>query len=146
MKGTDPQDIVRQAFEAVSSDDMKSYKQLLAEKFVMHDNDDEPVRGKENAADYFRQYRKAFPDMQVKIDGDVIASGDTCATRWTVTGTHEGELLGVAPTHKKVVVHGMEIDRIRDGKIAESWQSWDHFSLFQQLGEMPSEQRVLARH
>jgi predicted ester cyclase len=83
--------------------------------------------------------------MKVTIDGDMIAEGDKCASRWTARGTHEGSLFGIGATHKQVVVHGMEIDRVKNGKIAETWQTWDTMSLFQQLGKVPAQAGMASR-
>jgi predicted ester cyclase len=57
--------------------------------------------------------------------------------RWTGHGTHTGNLMGVAPTHMKVTVHGMDIYRVSEGKIQEIWISWDAMGFMQQLGLEP---------
>ncbi len=67
-----------------------------------------------------------------------MAEGDRVATRWTGTGTHEGELMGIAPTGNRVEVAGMVISRISGGKIAESWSNYDALGMMQQLGVIPS--------
>src|SRR3954447_25853625 len=68
---------------------------------------------------------------------ETIESGDTVITRWTGRGTHTGELLGIAPTRKKVNVDGIWIHRIAGGKIVESWNCWDALGMLQQLGVVP---------
>jgi predicted ester cyclase len=60
------------------------------------------------------------------------------AVRGTIRGTHEGEWMGLAPTHKTVTFAIMRIYRIADGKIAEQWTVWDEMSLMQQLGAIPA--------
>lgn len=130
-------DIVRRSFEAISRNDLDGLQELLADDVVLHDQHNE-VRGSANVAEYFRQYVDAFPDMRVSVD-EYIVDGDTVVARWTGRGTHSGSFLGIEPTGREVVVQGIEIDRIRDGRIAETWQSWDAIGMFQQLGRMPSE-------
>ena len=61
-------------------------------------------------------------------------AGDVIVTRWSGQGTHTGDLMGIAPTHKKVSVDGIWMHRIADGRIAESWNVWDMLGLLQQLG------------
>jgi len=78
----------------------------------------------------------AFPDGRWAIE-DQVAEGDKVATRWSFTGTHQGELMGVAPTGKQVTTSGMVIDRIVEGKIVEEWEEWDALGLMQQLGAVP---------
>ena len=79
---------------------------------------------------------KAFPDMQAKLE-DMIAEGDKIACRWTATGTHKGEFMGIPATNKQVTVTGIHIDRIADGKIVETWNYSDMMEVMQQLGMKP---------
>jgi steroid delta-isomerase-like uncharacterized protein len=82
-------------------------------------------------------YRGAFPDVRMTINGQ-IAEGDYVCTRWTATGTHKGELMGIAPTNKVATVTGIDIDRYQGGKVVEAWASYDMLGLLQQLGVVPS--------
>ena len=67
-----------------------------------------------------------------------IADGEYVATRWTATGTHKGDLFGIAPTGKQSTVTGITIDHWVDGKVAEAWVNWDTLGLLQQIGAVPS--------
>jgi predicted ester cyclase len=82
-------------------------------------------------------YRSAFPDLHVEIE-EQLAEGDLVATRWTATGTHEGDLMGIAPTGNRVTLPGMEIVRFSGGKLAEGWEGYDSMVMMQQLGVIPS--------
>jgi steroid delta-isomerase-like uncharacterized protein len=82
-------------------------------------------------------YRGAFPDVRLAIN-DLIAEGDKVVVRWTATGTHKGELMGIAPTGKRVTVTGCDIDQYQDGKVVEAWASYDMLGMLQQLGVVPS--------
>jgi steroid delta-isomerase-like uncharacterized protein len=85
---------------------------------------------------YKRQVERfvaGFPDLRFTID-DTVSEKDKMVVSWTVTGTHKGEFLGVAPTNKKVSVSGITIHEISNGKILESVAIWDALGLFQQLG------------
>ena len=55
------------------------------------------MRGPEGFKEYVRAYRSAFSDLHIQIE-DQIAEGDKVVTRWTGTGTHDGDLAGIAPT------------------------------------------------
>jgi predicted ester cyclase len=81
-------------------------------------------------------YRTAFPDLQIPIE-DVIAEGDRVVTRWTTRGTHQGELMGAAPTGNQLTVTGILIDRVSGGKIEEEWVDYDTLHLMQQIGAVP---------
>ncbi len=85
---------------------------------------------------YVTRYRTAFPDLHFIIE-DEIAQGDKVVIRWTSTGTHQGELMGIAPTGKLGTVTGITIYRFSGGKIHESWSNWDDLGMLQQLGIVP---------
>jgi steroid delta-isomerase-like uncharacterized protein len=78
-------------------------------------------------------FRAGLPDVQVTIE-DLLAEGDKVVTRWVITGTHRGEMLGLPPTNKQIRFTGITIQRVVDGKIAESWVEFDAGGLRQQLG------------
>ena len=92
--------------------------------------------GPEGAKQLVTVYRNAFPDLHFTID-EQIAEGDKVVTRWTVEGTHQGELAGIPPTNKSTTVTGIVVDRLANGKIAESWGIFDQFGMMQQLGVIP---------
>ncbi|MEM0906469.1 MAG: ester cyclase [Pseudomonadota bacterium] len=80
-------------------------------------------------------YKSAFSDRGVEILIQ-IAEGDKVATRWRFHGTNTGELLGRAPSGRRAVWTGIEIDVIRYGKIEESWVDWDMHRFLQQVGHI----------
>jgi len=86
--------------------------------------------------------KKQFNMFQTSTPGyhtvDVLlAEGDKVAARITGYGTHEGELLGIPRTGKKIQMSGIVIWRIREGKIVEVWAQNDTLGLLQQLGVLP---------
>jgi predicted ester cyclase len=58
--------------------------------------------------------------------------------RWTMSGTHQGELMGIAATGKRMTVTGFDLFRIAGGKIVEMWQDADQLGMLQQLGAIPA--------
>jgi steroid delta-isomerase-like uncharacterized protein len=119
--------------------DFEVVEKLVAADGVTHDPTlgDLP-NGPEGAKRAIQLYHDAFPDARLEIE-DVVAEGDEVAVRWTGTGTHEGELMGVEPTGNEVEVSGIEIDRIEDGKIAETWVVYDALGMLRQLGAVPEQ-------
>ncbi len=81
-------------------------------------------------------YFTAFPDLHFTIE-EMIAEGDTVATRWTSRGTHKGELSGIPATGKSTTSSGITITRIAGGKSIETWTNFDLLGLLQQLGVIP---------
>ena len=84
-----------------------------------------------------RRYLAAFSDQRFLVN-EQIAEGDFVTTRWTGTGTNDGEMTGMPPTGKSAVVQGITINRFRDGAIVESWGCWDTLGMMQQLGVVPA--------
>jgi steroid delta-isomerase-like uncharacterized protein len=81
-------------------------------------------------------YLAAFPDFTVTTHS-IIAEGDKVAVRWTVNGTHLGELMGIPPTGRPVEFTGATIHRIADGKIVENWWAYDALGMMQQITAPP---------
>jgi predicted ester cyclase len=71
--------------------------------------------------------------LHFKIEGQ-IAEEDMVVTPWTLTGTHEGEFMGVAATGKEFSIPGVSVTRLAGGKLIENWGYWGRLSAFQQLG------------
>jgi steroid delta-isomerase-like uncharacterized protein len=100
-----------------------------------------PEPGEVNGIDGIKQavsaFRRAFPDLTYIVDEE-LAEGDLVVARFTARGTHLGPFLGLPPTGKVVAYSGIDMNRIRDGKIIESWVNYDALALLQQLGIVPS--------
>jgi len=89
----------------------------------------------------------AFPDIRYSLVGEPLVNGDRCAYRWTATGTHRGEFVGIAPTGKVVTHGGTGTYRVRDGKIVELLADWDALDLMRQMGAAPEVGRLtVAAH
>ena len=77
-----------------------------------------------------------FPDLRFNIE-DAVAENEKLVVAWTISGTHQGEFMGIPATHKKVSVDGITINHIVKGKIMDSYVSWDALGMFRQLGVAP---------
>jgi predicted ester cyclase len=73
---------------------------------------------------------------------DALASLGSLARRWTGRGTHDGELMGIAPTMKEATVSGITMSRLQNGKVVEEWTNWDTLGMLQQLGAVPEMARA----
>ncbi len=128
-------DVIRQAIDAMNRGDPAAVGKLVAPGFVRHDlaRMVADVRGGEGVTDFLRMLQSAAPDLVMRIE-DIFATGDRVALRLTMEGTHQGELLGVAPTGKRIEIGGINIYRFEDGKIAETWQLTDWAGMLRQVG------------
>ena len=127
-------DVLRGAIEKVwNKGDLSAVEQFYAADVVIHGALPGMPSGLEGVKRVIAAYRAAFPDVHLTIE-ELVAEGDKVADRWSWTGTHKGEFMGIAPTGKRVSVAGITIMRIADGKIAEIRSASDQLDLMKQLG------------
>ena len=111
--------------------------EIFAEDFIGHAP---PTPGKLPGPEGFKQlvkaFRTGFPDLN-HPEVQIIGQGDTVVARLTGTGTHEGEFIGIEPTHESMEVTAMEMYRIEAGKISKAWLNVDMLGLLQQIGMGP---------
>lgn len=111
--------------------------EMFAPDYINHAPSIGQMAGPEGIKQLIASFRNAAPDLRLTID-DMLAEGDRVVTRWTAQGTHQGELMGVPPTGKRITVTAIVIDRIADGRIVEHWSGRDDLGFYQQLGLIPS--------
>jgi predicted ester cyclase len=88
------------------------------------------VRGSSVFKEFADAFRAAFPDLHIEIE-EQIAEGDLVATRWTGVATHDGDFMGVVPTGNRVTQSGMDISRVSDGTVAETWEGYNSMVMMQ---------------
>src|SRR5215218_6267634 len=81
---------------------------------------------------------RIYPDIHLTVE-DVIAEGDQVVGRTTVTGTHQGEFMGVAATGKSVTYNEIFIFRFADGRVVETWGVVDVYAQMKQIGVIPAQ-------
>jgi len=129
---------MRSAYDRINAGDLEGFGTLLADDFVEHEETPGFPPTKEGVLDFFRMYRAAFPDLRMDAE-DVLTSGDKTVARVRATGTHRGELMGIAPTGKHVDVELIDIMKFDNaGLVREHWGVVDTMSMMQQLGVVPA--------
>ena len=129
---------MRRSYELISHGDIDGFGRLVAAGFIEHEVTPGLPPTKEGVLELFRGYLAAFPDLRMHVD-EIIASGDTTVARVTVTGTQDGEFMGMPPSGRRAEVQLIDIMRFDDaGLIAEHWGVVDSLSLLQQLGVIPT--------
>ena len=91
------------------------------------------MHGAEEYKQVYGMFLSILQDTRITIE-DMIAEGDKVMTRATLSAVHMGELDGIPPTGNSVKLSGFTVFRLVDGKIAEEWEAWDWWGLYQQLG------------
>jgi predicted ester cyclase len=140
----DNKEIVRRAREEPWTN-LDVLDELIDENYEGHDPaSPEPLRGVQGVKDFLNQFRSAFEGAQIKVERQ-IAEGDYVATTWEGRGRHTGELLGIAPTGKEVVVTGQTCSRVENGKIVSEQTEWDMLGMLQQIGAIPTMEPAQTR-
>jgi steroid delta-isomerase-like uncharacterized protein len=120
--------------EVVNAHDLNLLDELVADDFVEHEAfPGLPTTGPEAPRAAFEMFLAAFPDLRFTPD-DVVAEGDKVATRLTMSGTHQGEFMGIPATNKSFSVQAIDIVQFRDGKAIAHWGVTDQAAMMEQLG------------
>jgi steroid delta-isomerase-like uncharacterized protein len=82
-------------------------------------------------------FKAIFPDLEEDLQ-DIVASGDTVATRWVLTGSQRQEFMGIPASGQTIRVEGMNFYRLKDGRVTHMWTQFDGVALMQQLGAIPA--------
>ena len=135
---TGNKELVRRVFEEVwNNKKVSAVNELMTANYVHHDAQAPSFpSGIEGYKQLVAYYSNAFPDARFTID-DEVEEGEMVVIRWTVTGSHQGDLGQLAPTGKHFSVTGITLARLSNGKIAETWNNWDALGMMQQLGAVP---------
>jgi steroid delta-isomerase-like uncharacterized protein len=126
--------VVRACFENASQGNFDALDDIVTVDYVLHPDE---VRGADGLKDMVQRYRDALSGLNVAIDQQ-FTDGDYVATRYTITGNHDGDLMGAPPSGKDVAFTGITISRCKDGRIAEEWEITDTVALLSQIGALPA--------
>ncbi len=127
---------LRQVFSLMDEKDFPSIRELLAPEFTAVFGGNPPM-GVEEWTGMSQMFYAAFPDGSHVID-EIYEIGDQVFSRGSFSGTHTGDLMGIAPTGKEITITEMTFDRFADGKLVEHRAEADMFGLMQQLDAIPS--------
>jgi steroid delta-isomerase-like uncharacterized protein len=119
--------------EVASAGNYNVLDEILAPHFVDHDPAPDQGPGIEGLKGFFRTMRTAFPDLKAE-PVEVVGTDTHVAMRYTISGTHQGEFQGVAPTGKSFKVSALQLARFEDGRCVERWGSTDELGMMKQLG------------
>lgn len=131
--------IRRVTADGVNTGDLDVFREMLAADYARHSQATtgmEEIRGIDAMVKFLKGHFTAFPDWHEEIDL-MIAEGDKVAYITTGTGTNTGPMGEIAATGKPVEVVNYIIQRIENGKIAETWVGWDNLAVLSQLGLFP---------
>lgn len=125
---------VRACFESASQGNFDALDGIVTPDYALHPDD---VRGADGLKERVQIFREALSGLKVTVDQQ-FADGDHVTTRYTITGTHDGDLMGTPPSGKHVAFTGITISRCEGGRIAEEWELVDTLALLGQIGALPA--------
>jgi steroid delta-isomerase-like uncharacterized protein len=132
---------VRRFCDAVNTGDTelisKTIDELVGPDALMRTPLPIEATGAQLLKEVFARLLRAYPDLHITIE-DLVEEGDKVVCRDTVTGTHQGEYMGIPPTGKSVAYDEIFIARFAGGRIAETWGVVDVLSQMKQLGVIPA--------
>jgi len=130
-------DIITRFEQAFRAGDQDMIDELCDPGLVDHN----PAPDHEPTLAGFKQkvagFAAVFPDIGEELQ-DIVASGDTVATRWVVTGSQQQEFMGIPATGQTIRVEGMNFYRLKDDRITDIWTQFDGVGMMQQLGARPA--------
>lgn len=134
--------LVRRIFEEVwHKGNVKALDEVVAPDLIVHTAPPGMPPTLEGVKQITVAILNAFSDRRSNLE-ELIAEGDKVVERWSFSGTHTGDFMGLPPTHKQVTFGGISIIRIIEGKIVEEWDQVDALGMMQQLGLVPSPEAV----
>lgn len=135
----------RNTLEVQSGGNFEVFDELFADDFLDHTPQPGGTPDKEGARRLYHALREAFPDFHAEIHWQAV-DGDIVTTFKTYQGTHQGVVLGIAPTGRRVKFETVDAMRIRNGKITEHWGVANLYYLLQQLDALPSSAPKVPEH
>ena len=135
MSAEENKEIIRRHTQAFNEKRLEVIDELVDIDYVDHGPFHGQQSGREGMKQAHKYFYEGFPDIQQTID-DILAEDDKVVVRWTCRGTHLGRFVSVPipPTGKTASVQGIDIFRMKDGKIAECWHVVESLQLLFQLG------------
>lgn len=119
--------------EAVNSGNLEVLREVFAPSVIDRDPASDQEPGPEGFIHFFTSFRDAFPDLNISVE-QLVADEDNVAIAYTITGTHQGDFLGIPATGRPIKARGLQIARFQNGQIVERWGSSDQLGILQQLG------------
>jgi steroid delta-isomerase-like uncharacterized protein len=126
-------DVHKEIVESWNSRDFKRYKELLHAEYSYTGGDGKEMKGPDAGVTIARMYAGAFPDGRLEIKR-VFIQGNTAVAEMVGRGTHKGELMGVAPTHRRIEILICNVVELRDGKVYREREYMDMLTIMSQLG------------
>jgi len=125
-------EVMARFYEAINRGEMGVVEEVVAEDVVEHD----PMvtgSGRDGVRQFFEMARAGFPDMRMEVT-HMVGEGDLAMAHGLFEGTHDGDFMGIAATHRHISVPFADVVRFREGMAVEHWGVMDGAAMMEQLG------------
>ena len=134
---SDATSIARDYLDAWNRRDWARYRDVLHPEYTFTGGDEQTQKGQDAGLAIGQMFATAFPDGKIEVL-NVHAMGNVAIAEFIGRGTHNGDLMGIAPTGRQISIPVCEVYELRDGKIHTERQYMDMMHLMQQLGVAPA--------
>jgi len=131
-------ELVEKTFEIVANGDYEGMNTYISEDYVRHcqATPELVIKSLDAFKEFIRADRKSIPDQKLNVKM-LIAEGDLVAFWATYTGTQTGQMGPFPPTGKNANLDFSGVHRVENGKVVETWVTWDNITILSQLGHFP---------
>jgi len=131
-----PQEALSAAVESWNAGDLDGYLRLYDEGIRLHGYSPEPM-DKAQVRGFYEGIFSAFGTPKLRFD-EILWDGDACTIRFTMTGRHVQEFMGVPATGTTITLPGITILHFHGDKVAERFSQADMLGLLMQIGAIPA--------
>ncbi len=145
---TDLEKVVRRVLREIwAGENPDALEELYTPDYVRHDPAAPGIVSHAGVRKLVKIYRDAFPDMRITLKDESICYGsDRLSAQYWIEGTHTGKFFQIEPCHRGLSIQGVGIWRIKDGRLAEDWHTFDAQTFFTALGCLPCIGELLEDH
>ena len=129
-------DLAREYMETWNRRDWDHYRSMMHSDYSYTGGDGQKMPGIEAGLGVAQMFAGALPDGVIDVQ-KIHADGDTVVVEFIGKGTHNGDLMGVAPTGRSVNLAVCDVIEFRDGKIYAEREYMDVMTMMVQLGVVP---------
>jgi steroid delta-isomerase-like uncharacterized protein len=134
-----PEELVAGFLEAWTAHDADGFGPLCAPEVGYEDpTTPEPIDGAAAIAEHAARLWRAFPDARLEATGPTLTDGYVVAAPCKLLGSHRGPLDELPASGKFVIVHGVVVAEVEDGRLTRLRIFFDRYDAAQQLGILPS--------
>jgi len=125
--------LARKFYEAINSRNLDALDAIVSKDFLDHMGDPQQAHGVEGLKQSLSPFLASSSDLKF-VNDPVIAKGDYVTVVDTISGTNDGEMMGMQPTKKQFEFNAIDIWRVKDGKLAEAWHVEQMLQMMMQIG------------